>query len=218
MKMFVWILIFVALLLILWVLGSWYVVHNIEEPDYTLVRTTDTYEIRQYAPMIIAQTRVDTSGWRDGMNSGFMVVADYIFGNNESTEKIAMTAPVITQRAQDRDQGEKIAMTTPVLIGGAGTTERTTAFVMPREYTLETLPRPRSDRVQLEEVPARTMAVKRFSWWAGEERVAQQTTALLSALGSDGVEVVGEPYYAGYNPPMSVPFLRRHEVMIEVKL
>ncbi|MBP6921333.1 heme-binding protein, partial [Candidatus Gracilibacteria bacterium] len=182
-------LIFVGILL-LWSLGSWLVVRNIEEPSYTLVERGDGYELRDYAPYIVAE--VEVSGNRDqSMRQGFRLLADYIFGNNTKSTPIAMTAPVA------ESVSEPVAMTVPVMEQGSGDTRRVT-FSMPSKYTLETLPKPNNSAVTLREIPAHRVAVRRFSWYATDSRITRLETELIAALQRDGLTPLSSPAYAGY--------------------
>lgn len=195
-------------LALIWSIGSWLVVRNIEEPSYTVVERRDGYEIRDYAPYIVAE--VETSGQRDqSLNQGFRLLADYIFGNNTKSAPIAMTAPVA------ESVSEPVAMTVPVMEQGSGDTRHVT-FTMPSKYTLATLPKPNNSAVKLREVPAHRVAVTRFSWYATDSRVARLQSQLIDMLKRDNIKTLWAPAYAGYNPPFSAPWLQRHEVMVDI--
>lgn len=193
----------------------------IEEPKYSVVEQSGDFELRVYEPMIVAEVTVSGS-MDDAGSAGFRLIADYIFGNNTSqkntqngdSEKISMTAPVTMEAASAESQ--KISMTAPVTMEQQEGEWRV-HFVMPGEYTMETLPTPNNDRVQLRKMPEKTYAVIRFSGFAGSEKVADKTTALLNWMKEQGLSPVGEPEMARYNPPWTLPFLRRNEVMIEYK-
>ena len=206
------IIVLVSLVLV-WIVGTWFLIRNIEEPKYTLISKENGYEIRNYESYIIAETTVSGS-YRDSLGKGFQNIADYIFGNNTSSQKIAMTAPVIESESQDLS--EKIAMTVPVISEGDDK-ERRISFVMPSKYTLETLPQPNTDVVTLKEVPARKVAVLRYSWYASEARVEKKKQELTQKLLKDEVEIIGTFSSAQYNPPLSIPFLRRNEVLVDIK-
>ncbi len=89
-------------------------------------------------------------------------------------------------------------------------------FTMPSNYTFETLPTPNNLQVHLRQIPAKRMAVMRFSGWAGTKRFDRIAQAVMEALKRDGVQIVGMPIFAGYNPPFSAPWMHRNEVMVEV--
>ena len=195
-----------------WVLYSWLSVRGIEEPAYEVTSVAAGYELRTYEPYIVAEVTVG-GAYSDGLNDGFRQVADYIFGNNTSASKIAMTAPVL-----EADISEKIAMTVPVLDETNATDEtRTVAFVMPSQYTMETLPQPNNDAVTLRQVPARTMAVARVWWYGTDERMGRREAELRAALIRDGLTATGPAARAFYNPPGTIPFLLRNEVLILVE-
>jgi len=194
------ILIILGVALIIWLVYSWRSVRAIAEPKYEVVTAAQGYEIREYAAYIIAETTISGAKDRDeAARKGFPIVAGYIFGENTSQDKIAMTAPVNTEQ-EKADGTYKVS------------------FVMPSEYTLETLPIPNDSRVSLKKVPSHKVAVKRFTWSASESAVKAQEKALLAALARDGVETVGAINVARYNPPWTMPFMLRNEVQIEVKL
>jgi hypothetical protein len=185
-----------------------------EKAVYTVIEEKDGYEIRQYAAHIIAQTTVSTSDYNEGMNSGFRIIASYIFGANTKRESIAMTTPVITQEASS--SSEKIAMTTPVLTKNedAG---RTMSFVMPSGYTIDTLPTPTDSRVKLIEVPLEKKVALRFSWFRTESRIEKNKIKLQSMLERDGINIDGPLEFAGYNGPGTPPWMTRHEILVRVK-
>ena len=185
----------------------------IEEPEYRVVKEYEGFELRRYAAFLIAATEVQGEFDAAG-NRGFRILFDYISGNNEQAEAIAMTAPV-GQRAK----GEKIAMTAPVsqVKADGSANLYSISFVVPGEYTLETVPRPRDPRVRIQQVPSRLVAVRRYSgrWRIGNYR--ENESVLLQAVANAGLQTVGEPEYARYNSPFKPWFMRRNEVMIEVR-
>lgn len=196
----------------------------IEEPSFELIEKSEPYEIRQYRSFIVAETVVD--GDLDAAsNAGFRLIADYIFGNNiavsdragdKTGEKIAMTAPVAAEPVS-----EKIAMTAPVLAepqaAGMNASRWRIHFVMPGRYTLATLPKPVNPAVQLRAVPGQRYAVLVFSGLAGAEKVQAKSDELLAWVSQRGFKTRGAVQLARYNPPWTLPFFRRNEVMIELQ-
>lgn len=181
---------------------------RVEQPRYAVVEKADNFEIRDYAPMIVAEANV-TGDQQEAIRAGFRIIADYIFGNNLSSRKIPMTAPVM-QRA-----GEKIAMTAPVTQQREASSWRV-RFVMPASYTIEALPRPGNPAVRLEVIEGKRFAVIRFSGRADERRLRRRTDELLELVRSKRLAAVSAPTFAFYNPPWTLPLLRRNEVMIEL--
>jgi effector-binding domain-containing protein len=185
------------------------IVSNVEQAKYTVAENHGSIEIREYASMIVAETEV--SGDREtAISQGFRTIADYIFGNNISTKKVAMTAPVTQQQ-----NSEKIAMTAPVTQTTDGKSW-VVRFVMPISYTMQTLPIPSNTAVKLKEVSKRRYAVIRFSGMAGSETLKEQTLELESFISTNNLKAKSEPTYAFFNPPWTLPFMRRNEVMIEI--
>jgi hypothetical protein len=184
------------------------IVSNVEQPKYTVVERVRNIEIRDYAPMIVAETEV--SGERQkAISEGFRIIADYIFGNNSFAQKVAMTAPVTQQGSK------KIGMTDPVTQQGDGDAWRV-RFVMPSSFTMETLPQPRNTTVKLKEIGPKSFAVIRFSGMAGEDSLRRHTEELNEFTSEKNLVPQSAPTYAFYNPPWTLPFLRRNEVMVEI--
>ena len=204
-KWIIWLLAAVVILVaVLW--GP--IVSNVEQAKYAVVETHGPIEIRDYAPLIVAE--VSVPGDREkAISDGFRMIADYIFGNNISSQKVAMTAPVIQQPS------EKIAMTAPV-IQQSGDGDWVVRFVMPSEYTMQTLPKPNNPDVSLKEIAEKRFAVIRFSGLARPKSLEKQTQELQAFIQSRNLQVVSKPTYAFFNPPWTLPFLRRNEVMIEI--
>jgi effector-binding domain-containing protein len=206
-KLVWWIIGIVAVLLLgaaLW--GP--IVSNVEHPKYKVSERSGNIDIRDYAPMIVAE--VEVKGERsEAIGKGFRIIADYIFGNNTAAQKVPMTAPVTQQGS------EKIAMTAPVTQQGGGGTWRV-RFIMATKYTMETLPKPNNPAIEVKEIPGKRFAVIRFSGMAGEESLKQYNRELDDFLGAKGLIPLSPPTYAFYNPPWTLPFLRRNEVLIEI--
>jgi len=210
-----------GVLMVIWVLFSWLAIRNVEEPVYTLKEKRDGYELRTYDSYIIARTWVSSGSHNNAANNAFGIIADYIFGNNSILEKIAMTIPVTSQESEkeivDEPISEKIAMTKPVVTESSDI-GMFVSFIMPNSYTLETLPKPNSDKVEIVEEPEKIMAVYSFNgWYATDERISRAIESLQLKLEQDGVEVIGDPQVARYNPPFTIPFILRNEILIEVR-
>jgi len=182
-----------------------------EEPGYRVITQSGPVEYRRYQAYLVAETLVaDRADFDSAGNEGFRRLFKYIAGGNTSQSRISMTAPV-TQAARP----EKIAMTVPVQQQAAAAGWRI-AFMLPAQYTIETAPKPSDPRVQLTAVPARLVAVLRYSGRWTESNYLQHRDELLRGLTQAGIESSGESWLARYNAPFSLPFLRRNEVLIEV--
>ena len=197
----------------------------IEEPKFKVLNQDAGFELRQYAPFIVAETWVD--GDMDAAsNKGFRIIADYIFGNNKAPQstqssKIAMTAPVTL--APDA-QPLKLDMTAPVSLQAAveastwvQTQRWRVQFVMPDKYTLESLPLPNNGAVKLREVPAKTVAVAKYSGLNTDSRIRKETQALTDWVQARKLVPSGPPQLARYDPPWALPMLRRNEIQLEIK-
>ena len=196
----------------------------IEEPTFEVVRKEGAMEIRKYAPFIVAQTWVQ-GDMDEASSRGFRLIADYIFGNNvavgeRTAAKIAMTAPV-TMAPEAASQ--KIAMTAPVTMApqaaasAPGAAQRWRVhFVMPRQYTLATLPKPNNPEVQLEEVPTKWFAVLRYSGLNTNARVQQRNEEALAWVQAQKLTPLGAPQLARYDPPWTLPPFRRNEILVEI--
>ena len=184
------------------------IVSNVEHPKYEVSERSGNIEIRDYARMIVAEAEVKGER-REAISKGFRIIADYIFGNNTTAQKVPMTAPVMQQGS------EKIAMTAPVTQAGGGDTWRV-RFIMPSKYTMETLPKPNNPAIELKEIPGKRFAVIRFSGMAGEESLKRHNQELDDFLSAKGLIPLSPPSYAFYNPPWTLPFLRRNEVLVEI--
>ena len=186
----------------------------IEEPKFTLLEKDNAFELRAYAPKIIAEVVVD-GNMREASSKGFRLIVDFIFGNNTvqsgKSEKISMTAPVSVE-----PQSEKISMTSPVGVQHASKGWKV-YFVMPSQYTLETLPKPKSPLVSIKQRSSQKFAVIRFSGLVDEEKMEKKVTELKQWTDDKKLKVLGNPELARYNPPWTLPFLRRNEVMLEVE-
>jgi len=181
----------------------------IEQPEFKLIEQQGSFELRAYAPYLVAETWVEADFEQAG-SIAFQRLFDYISGNNTGQRKVAMTAPV-TQSAA----GAKIAMTAPVSQTAAGAGYRI-GFIVPSQFTIETVPKPVDPRIEIVAVPARRMAVWRYSgrWTDSNYREAQ--AALQQAMKQRGLTAAGDPILARYDPPFMPAFLRRNEVMVSV--
>ncbi len=201
----------VAVLLGVWTAVGYRDTRGIETPKYTVERKTRDFEVRKYAPQIRAEVVMD-GDYRESLYDGFRHLADYIFGNNTTQSGIAMTAPVLSE------QSAKIAMTAPVLHERQGAADAyVIAFIMPSEYTLDTLPQPRNDKVSLREIPGSRYAAYRFGGYATKGRAKRLTARLDAAIAREGLTAKGAPAVAQYNPPWTPPYMRRNEILIPIE-
>ena len=181
----------------------------IEEAPYKVVQASGIFEVRDYEPHILAETLVDGT-LEDAGNKAFRRLFNYISGANHTRSSIAMTAPV-----SQESSGQKISMTAPVS-QQASAGKWAVSFMMPDSYTLATLPVPDDSSITLRQVPARRMAAIRYSGTWSEKNYLEYKERLESWIRENGLEISGEPVWARYNPPFTLWFLRRNEILIPV--
>ncbi len=165
----------------------------IETPKYTVLKKYDEFEIRQYDSMIIAQTTLPSASYDASSSMGFRRVASYIFGGNDKNESISMTSPVFMEM-------------------GANTKM---AFVMPKNYKLEALPKPNSEDVQLIVIEPKKYAVIKFSGYASDEKIKEKSQKLQNLISRENLNKVGTFQYLGYNPPWRI-IGRKNEIAVEI--
>jgi hypothetical protein len=182
----------------------------IEKAKYTVLEKKDDFEVRQYESQIVAETYV-SGDLEDVGDEGFRRLYAYISGDNQKKQSISMTAPV----AQE-PESEKISMTAPVGQEQKGNQWRIT-FLMPAEYTLETLPEPLDERVRLVQEPGSLMAAVRYSGTWSREGYEKNKLRLERYIQRRGLTIAGAAVWARYDPPFMPWFLRRNEVLIPVE-
>ena len=188
---------FLSITIVLLVLSQFFMAYQsnkIETPKYTVLKTYDDFELRQYGSMILAQTVMKSNSYENTSSQGFRTVASYIFGGNEQNKKIAMTAPVIMEMGEDTKM----------------------SFVMPKEHSMESLPEPSSDDVEILKVSPKKYAVISFPGYANNKKIDKYAKKLLKSIKSEGLETVGNVKFMGYNAPWQV-IGRKNEIAVEVK-
>jgi len=184
-----------------------------EEPDFTLIYKEKSFEIREYAPRIIAQVKIN-GNFDEASSTGFRGLADFIFGNNSinnESKKISMTAPVIAEPTS-----KQIPMTAPVLAEEKNN-QWFISFVMPKEYSLQTLPKPNNSEITLTNLPKEKFAVIIFSGLVRESSYDEKIILLNNFIKKKKLKTLGSVQIARYNPPWTLPFFRRNELMIKVR-
>lgn len=182
-----------AILLFLILLGP--IMSNVEQPSYEVISSNSEIEIRKYEALIVAETQVQGSR-ENSIKEGFRTIADYIFGNNQNKQEIAMTAPVLQQQ------------------NASGWFVR---FVLPAEFNLKSLPKPNKNLIRLREINQKKYAVIKFSGSASKHNISTNQGKLDKYLSKNNITAVSTPTYAFYNPPWTLPFLRRNEILIEIQ-
>ena len=188
---------FFSVTIVLLILSQFFMAYQsnkIETPKYTVLKSYDDFELRQYGSMILAQTVMQSASYENTSSQGFRTVASYIFGGNDENKKIAMTAPVIMEMGDDTKM----------------------SFVMPKEHSMESLPEPSSEEVKILKVSPKKYAVITFPGYANNKKIDKYAKKLLKSIKSEGLEVVGNVKFMGYNAPWQV-IGRKNEIAVEVK-
>ncbi|MEA3641131.1 MAG: heme-binding protein [Lamprobacter sp.] len=176
---------------------------SLPEPDFEVVAEGDGFELRRYTAFNVAQVQV-MAEFETASAQAFEPLVHYIQGGNNGGRNLPMMAPVNQQPLADGAQR------------GGSEPNWLVQFVMPKEYPMSYLPAPVDDRVVLQLVPSRLMAVKRYRGGWGEDRYRKHEAELLNAIYASGQSVIGEPIFARYNAPFVPGPLRRNEVLVEV--
>jgi len=188
---------------------------SVETLEYKVIKKSNGFEIREYKPYIAATTTVQGE-FKTAQNKAFRVLAGYIFGDNKKNKKINMTAPVL-QEKDEEEESQKIAMTAPVL---QEKTEQgwSMTFSMPSKYSLADLPEPNTDKITFTKVDSKKFATIRFNGKSSEIRINNKTEELKKwIMSTKKFRIISNAIYAGYNPPWTIPYFRRNEILIGIK-
>jgi len=183
-----------------------------EEPEFKLISEEGEFQIREYDPKIIAQVEVE-GDFDEASSRGFKLLADYIFGNNlldGASKKISMTTPV-----EMSPLAENLLMTSSVMDEQVNN-KWSINFVMPQEFSLDTLPKPNNSQVNIIEVPKEKYAVIVFSGLVRDTSYAEKAELLSNYLEENSFKQQGAIKIARYNPPWTLPFFRRNELMVRI--
>jgi hypothetical protein len=182
----------------------------VEEPHYTTTLQDGAFELRDYPAMVVAEVSV-TGTQYGAASAGFRLLAHYIFGGNEGHQSLPMTAPVTQQSL--RPSGTNPAQVLPMARDGGWIVR----FIMPAGSTLDHLPQPNDAAVHLKAIPPTRYAVVRFSGWATPGSVRTQTLRLAAWIDGHHLHPAGAASLAQYNPPWTLWFMRRNEIMVPLE-
>jgi hypothetical protein len=187
---------------------------GVKEPVYKVIAKKEGYELRKIQPYLAAHVDI-VGSYEEATNQGFKILFSYISGNNNLQECLDMKAPMLHEVCK---KGVSIPMAAPVIIeDGIQPDTHRISFVLPKEYTFDTVPQPRDQRIMLEEVPAKTIAVYRFTWYPTAQHVEKEKKLFVQMLKRDGLCVRSDISLARYNPPFALPFLMRNELIVTVE-
>jgi len=183
----------------------------VEEAKYSVILKDEEFELRAYAPHILAETTVD-GDFKSAGNKAFNRLFKYISGDNKRQKEVAMTSPV-----GQSSSNQKIEMTSPV-----GQIEQddkwAVSFMMPESFTLDTTPEPIDSSIKIRQVPARHVAAVRYSGFWSAKNYSNNLEKLNAWIETQKYRPVGEPIWARYNPPFMPWFLRRNEILVPVEI
>ena len=174
-----------------------------EEPEYSVIKKTEVYEVRKYKKRTVAEVTYGQEG------NGFKLLFDYISGANKSSKEVEMTVPVT--------QFQEIDITVPVT---QSTTDgkKSMRFFLPKQYSKKNAPKPNDEKIRIIDLPVEYFAVISYSGFASDGNFEKHHTELKTALDKDGIIIKGPPIKASYNSPFTLPFLRRNEAMYPLEL
>ena len=167
---------------------------NIERYPYVVNKKYKQFEIRTYETTLFTSVKLSTKGYKNSSSKGFSILAGYIFGNNERSEKIAMTSPV-SMSLED---------------------STTMMFMVPKKFNKDMLPKPNQSGIEFKEEPAKTVAAIGFGGWANDAKIEKYKQQLKSALDAEGIKYSSRFYFFGYNAPFEV-FNRKNEIIVELQ-
>ncbi|MEN9322670.1 MAG: hypothetical protein RL699_450 [Bacteroidota bacterium] len=164
-----------------------------EQHLYKVIKKFDKFEIRKYDPALFSSVKLNKKGYKESASEGFGILAGYIFGDNETNEKIAMTSPVVME----------LGDTSKML------------FMVPKNYTLKNLPTPKNGNIVFEKQEEKIMAAIRFDGWADDEKIEKYKSILMNEINKEKLNYINKFTFLGYNPPFEV-LNRRNEVVVEL--
>jgi hypothetical protein len=185
-----------------------------EEPAYTVLNKAGKIEMREYSEKLIAKVHVSGTRQEAAIN-GFRAIADYIFGNNNAQDKIAMTVPVIQEHLPQSETFSNPQISDEAELAYENS-EWEISFVMPSRYTLDTIPKPMNDQVKLEQLTDTKMVTFQFSGTNSAANLTKHKEQLDAYIAENNIAIIGKELYAFYNAPWTPPFMRRNEVMYRV--
>lgn len=189
-------LIILAVIIIIFIVSQLYAFSSqksIETYPYVVLEEYDMFQIRGYAATLFMAVSLSSKGFNESSRRGFSILASYIFGNNDKSEKIAMTSPV----------SMSLENTTTMM------------FMVPKKYNKEMLPEPNESLIEIKEEPAKKFAAINFGGWASDKKIEKFRQKLITALDTEDLDYSERFYFFGYNPPYQV-FNRKNEVLVEL--
>lgn len=193
MKIFLIIVAALIMLFIIYQIYSSMSQRNIEQYPYELIKRYDQFEIRKYEASLFTTVKIGSKKYKEASSQGFSILAGYIFGGNETNEKIAMTSPV----AMSLEDSMEVM------------------FMVPKDYNKTSLPKPNQKNIEFKEEPTKTVAAITFGGWANDEKIAHYKQKLVEAIKAKGLQYTNRFFFLGYNPPYEI-INRKNEIIVEL--
>ena len=190
------VIIIISILLLLIATAQIYIsrsTQQTEQHSYKVIKKFDKFVIRKYDAALFSSVKLNKKGYKESSSEGFGILAGYIFGDNETNEKIAMTSPVVME---------------------LGDTSKM-MFMIPKNYNLKNLPNPKNSKIVFEKQEEKIIAVIRFNGWADDEKIEKYRSILMNELVKEKLNYINKFTFLGYNPPFEV-LNRRNEVVVEL--
>jgi DNA gyrase inhibitor GyrI len=166
-----------------------------EQPDYTVIKKDNEFEIRQYTNFLTAT--VETEGERDeAIGKGFRILFKYISGENNNKESISMTVPVMQK--------------------STGNNKWNVSFVVPKKFNLQNVPQPDNQSVKIINNPNLKVIVITFSGVFSNENIKENEAKIRNYIKEKGLKIEEPVIYAGYNAPWTLWFLKRNEILFKL--
>lgn len=185
-------------------------IRSSEEANYRVLSEDGAIQIRLYQPMLIAKTEIETD-YSEAGKIGFNRLAGYIFGRNVQKQEMAMTTPVFRESIDYIETLDQASQNTP------DHNKWIMSFVMPSSFDLTTLPKPSDPTVIIQSIPAKKVAVLRYTGSLNQTSISKHSQMLLAWLEGQHIKCLSSPRSAAYDPPWTIPSLRRNEIHIDIE-
>ncbi len=167
---------------------------DVKIAPYDVLEKNEQFEVRHYKSLILVTTPMINLNEK---KNPFYKLFNYISGGNDQKKQISMTAPVFMDKKDDMTE--------------------TMSFVMPNDFSIKTTPVPIDKAINIEEINDYTVATIKFSGRLSQENIAEHQKILDNWITAKKYKVIGQPKTAGYNPPFTIPALRRNEILVPIE-
>jgi SOUL heme-binding protein len=167
-----------------------------EEPEYMLYETDGNKEVRAYLPYVVAHIEIFGEESK-ATDQAFLELTDYLFGKNSAGLQMQMTVPVLIERSEFKSK---------------------MCVVLPSKFSVVSAPTPDNANIKLESRPSEIVAAIEYSGVNSPEKISEKREELINwLLAETSYDVVSKSRIALYDPPLTIPFMRKNELHISVK-